>query len=285
MTQGAAPERAGERAVAVTVDVETDWGGRLRPGPGSVQGIERGLPRMLAILDEAGVPATFFICAEVIPYVRDVLRDAVAQGHEIASHSLQHRNLAIVSRDELREEVARSKLVLEDEFGVAVRGFRAPQGRVHPGLFALLSVSGYVYDSSRIGTFFPGRYRYRGVAAPHVLSEGIVEIPVPVLPRLGVPMGLLWLNLLAPRARGWLMRQPSLPDLVILYSHPFDVLEQKEPSSANWPLRLWYMARARQALQTFADFVHSWLSHGGRFVTLGQVAAALVGYGQAGSRC
>lgn len=285
MTGGTAPERTRDRAVAVTVDVETDWGGRLRPGPTSVQGIEQGLPRMLAILNNAGVRATFFICGEVTSYLRDIMRDVVAQGHEIASHSVRHRNLAIVSSDELREEVVRSKLALEDEFGVAIRGFRAPQGRVQPTLFALLAESGYLYDSSRIGKFFPGRYRYRGVATPHMLPEGIVEIPVSVLPGIGVPMGLLWLNLLAAGGWAWSMRHPSLPDVVVLYSHPFDVLEQKEPSLASWPLRLWYMARERRALQTFADFVHYWLSRGGRFVTLGEVASALINRGEAGSRC
>jgi peptidoglycan/xylan/chitin deacetylase (PgdA/CDA1 family) len=259
--------------VAITVDVETDWGGRLRPSRGSLWGIHKGLPRMLNVLNAAGVKVTFFISAEVIPYVRAVFSELVAAGHEIASHGLQHRNLVSLSTEELRHDVVRSKVVLEEVLNVQVRGFRAPQGRVHNDLFSVLAQSGYVYDSSMMGTFFPGRYRNQNLPAHPFWQEGVIEIPGTVLPGLPVPMGLLWLNLLGPRVWQWLLRQPQLPELVSFYSHPFDVLTQKPRSAVNLPLRVWYSTRAGRALETFSMFVNYWKARGARFITLSEACA------------
>ena len=100
---------------------------------------ETGLRNGLAFLAEAGLKATLFAIAEDLyhPRKRALLEEAVAAGHEIASHSVTHRKLAPLSGDEKRREVFESRAMLADTLGVEVAGFRAPFFSVDRALFDL----------------------------------------------------------------------------------------------------------------------------------------------------
>lgn len=71
------------------------------------------------------------------------VREWLAAGHEIGSHSATHRNLKKLSVAEAREEIAGSRKKLEDLFGVAVRHFSYPFGGVNERLAALVAEAGY----------------------------------------------------------------------------------------------------------------------------------------------
>ncbi len=67
----------------------------------------------------------------------------LAAGHRIGSHSLTHANLRRVSPTEAREEIAASKKLLEDTFGVAVTDFCYPYGIYEPRHLELVAEAGY----------------------------------------------------------------------------------------------------------------------------------------------
>jgi len=74
-----------------------------------------------------------------------------AQGHEIASHGYGHRLVYDLTPEQFREDVRRSKAVLEAAAGVQVLGYRAPSySVVERSLWALdvLIEEGYSYDAS-----------------------------------------------------------------------------------------------------------------------------------------
>jgi peptidoglycan/xylan/chitin deacetylase (PgdA/CDA1 family) len=71
------------------------------------------------------------------------IKDWLAAGHEIGSHSLTHRNLKGASAAEAREEIFSSKKMLEDKFGVAVRHFCYPFGGWTPSARDLVVEAGY----------------------------------------------------------------------------------------------------------------------------------------------
>lgn len=277
MIEGAADIQEQKRAVAITVDIETDWGGRLKPGSDSLWGVRKGLPMMIEILSTEGIKCTFFVSAEVVSYIVHELRQLVKAGHEIASHGFCHRSLSYLSKKELHADVLRSKSILEETFDIDVRGFRSPQGRLHEDLFNVLTQSDYVYDSSMLGVFFPGRYNNRSLPSTPFRHEGVIEIPGTVLPWLRIPMGLLWINLLGRNIWQWLLRGRRLPGLINFYSHPFDVLTEKTPFNGNLPLRAWYSIGANRSLDTFRSFIRYMKLRGARFVTLIEVCAEFKG--------
>jgi peptidoglycan/xylan/chitin deacetylase (PgdA/CDA1 family) len=136
-----------------------------------------GLEGALAALREARIVATLFVVAEDVedPAKRSLLRRAVEQGHEIASHSRTHRRLTALARDEKRREIAGSREALRSALGVEVDGFRAPGFRIDRECLELVAEAGYAYDSSLLA----GRSSRR--ALPHRPCAGrtLVELPLP----------------------------------------------------------------------------------------------------------
>ena len=75
---------------------------------------------------------TFFIAPELIGkrgYMSwEQLRKLVFLGMEIGSHGMSHEPLTFVTREQLTDEVARSKQLLEERLGVPIRAIAAPRG-------------------------------------------------------------------------------------------------------------------------------------------------------------
>jgi peptidoglycan/xylan/chitin deacetylase (PgdA/CDA1 family) len=71
------------------------------------------------------------------------IREWLAAGQEIGSHSLTHANLATATEAEAREQIMGSKKKLEDTFGVAVRHFAYPGGKWSAMSLDLVGEAGY----------------------------------------------------------------------------------------------------------------------------------------------
>ena len=71
------------------------------------------------------------------------VREWLAAGHEIGSHSATHRNLRHLSPAQAREEISGSKKALEDRFGLEVRHFSYPYGSFNPAVRDLVVDAGY----------------------------------------------------------------------------------------------------------------------------------------------
>jgi glycosyltransferase involved in cell wall biosynthesis/peptidoglycan/xylan/chitin deacetylase (PgdA/CDA1 family) len=111
-------------------------------------GFEDNYQTALPLLDELGVPATFFLTtgliqrdAGVIERFRALTRFETSYlcesqvvemhraGMEIAAHTHTHRNLGRLPEEDARREISQSKQVLEEMIGAAVRSFAYPFGK------------------------------------------------------------------------------------------------------------------------------------------------------------
>lgn len=133
----------GEQRIALTFD------------DGFVSALREGLP----ILGQHNARAIQFIVAGLIgkqnawdiqkddvaePLMDEAqIKDWLAAGHQIGSHSMTHRNLKKLNAAEAREEIFGSKKLLEDKFGVAVRHFCYPFGGWNPAVRELVIEAGY----------------------------------------------------------------------------------------------------------------------------------------------
>lgn len=107
------------------------------------------LPRLLERFARARVRATFFVVARDAEAHAGVLRRLVAEGHEVASHSLTHPlGLRRLPPGDLERELAGSKRALEQATGGRVAGFRAPNFDVDRAVLRRIEAAGYVYDAS-----------------------------------------------------------------------------------------------------------------------------------------
>lgn len=155
---------------------------------------ERNTDRILALLERKGVKGTFFVLGWIAERSPALVRRIAAAGHEIASHGYFHQVIYDQSPAEFRDETTRSKHLLEDLIGAAVRGYRAASFSItERSLWALdvLIDLGFEYDSS----IFPIRHDRYGIPdaarapGPVVAPSGrsIVEFPMSTALWLGRP--------------------------------------------------------------------------------------------------
>jgi peptidoglycan/xylan/chitin deacetylase (PgdA/CDA1 family)/GNAT superfamily N-acetyltransferase len=103
--------------------------------------VTRALPRVLALLDETGHRATFFVEGLNTELYPEALAEIAGRGHEIAYHGWRHEHWADVDAE--REILHRGI----EAFGRPL-GFRPPGGDVTPDTAALLKELGYAYVSA-----------------------------------------------------------------------------------------------------------------------------------------
>lgn len=143
--------------------------------------VERNTERLLDILGETGARATFFVLGWVAKRHAHLARRIVGEGHELASHGFDHLRADRQTRDEFRNDVRRSKQLLEDIGGVPVCGYRAPTfsiGRGSGWAHAILLEEGYRYSSS----IYPIKHDLYGIPGaprtPFAPLPGMLEIPL-----------------------------------------------------------------------------------------------------------
>lgn len=110
-------------------------------------------PRLLDILRDKQVPATFFVIGERAERYPEIVRRAAEEGHLIGNHTWSHRPLfCFLTPSRLREEIEKGGNTIEKACGYRPRYFRSPVGLRHPLLAAYLRDTGLEYISWRIRT-------------------------------------------------------------------------------------------------------------------------------------
>lgn len=134
--------------------------------------VERSTDRVLELVGEAGVRCTWFVLGWVAEQRPRLVERIAAAGHEIASHGYRHELVYTQSPDAFREDVARSKALLEQLAGAPVRGYRAPTFSITDWSIPILQELGFTYDSSFFPTVAHDRYgRLADVPAHEPISE------------------------------------------------------------------------------------------------------------------
>lgn len=156
--------------------------------------VERNVDRILELMSAAGVRATCFVLGWIAERCPGLVERIAEEGHEIASHGYGHALLGTLSEDEFRDDVARSKNLLEELAGTKVQGYRAPAFSITDWAIPVLAEVGFTYDSSCFPVAAHDRYgRLTGLAADQAVVElraGFHEVCVSCL-KLG-SRGLPW---------------------------------------------------------------------------------------------
>jgi polysaccharide deacetylase family protein (PEP-CTERM system associated) len=124
--------------------------------------VVRNTERILDLLREHKVSATFFVLGWVAERFPDLVRQIHAQGHEVGCHSYWHRLIYRLTSQEFREDTRRAKDAIEGCVGVRVKGYRAPSFSITKNSFWALDILaelGFEYDSS----IFPIRHDFYGI--------------------------------------------------------------------------------------------------------------------------
>ena len=132
-------------------------------------GARVGVPRILDLLQEYRLPATFFVPGLTAERHPDAVEQILAAGHEVGHHSYAH--FSPIDQDEAAER-SDFERALESlaRFGIEPKGFRCPSWEPTWRTPALVAEYGLAYDSSLMDA-----------DSPYLLetsSGDIVELPV-----------------------------------------------------------------------------------------------------------
>jgi polysaccharide deacetylase family protein (PEP-CTERM system associated) len=237
---------------------------------------------LLDRLDELDIKATFFVVGELARSHPRLVRQIAGRGHEVGSHSWDHRRVHQHTPASFREDLRLSRDALQQAAGQPVLGYRAPTFSIvtqNAWAVDVLAEEGFLYDSS----IFPVRHDRYGVPdaprAPFLaggLRGEVLEIP-PLTMRLwrwNLPVaggGYFRLFPLAVMRRALQMNAAGgEPDVAMLYFHPWEF----DPAQARLPLGRWNAFRTYVGVsQSRSRLLH--LIKGRRFVRALEVARRL----------
>ena len=237
---------------AISVDVE-DWlQSTIDPKLPLTDRFPSSTRAVLDAFASRDIRGTFFILGLVAEKAPELVREIHAAGHEVQSHGYGHELVYTISPEAFRQDLDRSKKLLEDLIGARVTGYRAPAFTITlENLWALdvLVECGFEYDSS----VFPlktGRYGIDGAPwYPHRLKTPsgyeLLEVPVASFRCVGrrLPIGGGGYFRLFPYAviRGGLRQLNRAGHGATIYMHPYeyDPFEFRELGyPVSWKMRL-----------------------------------------------
>jgi peptidoglycan/xylan/chitin deacetylase (PgdA/CDA1 family) len=87
-------------------------------------------PRVLKLLAEYGVTATFFVVGRMAERYPDIIKQIAAEGHQLGNHTYSHANLAVLSSQAITEELDRAQEAIDKALGdhYELRLVRPPYG-------------------------------------------------------------------------------------------------------------------------------------------------------------
>ena len=242
--------------------------------------VENNTNRIIEILEELGINATFFVLGWVAEKEPELVRTLNMHGHEIASHGFDHKLSYSLSDHDLQFDIQRSKVILEEIIGKDVTGYRAPNFSVDERLIKILQQLGFRYDSSY--NPFKLNKRYGTLQLPEQsektiskLNNSFYEIPLSTVKLLGqhIPMaGGAYFRLFPSFIFNNLVRKKVKQDgFYNFYLHPWE-FEPEQPRIKNIPLnyRIRHYTGLKKTGKKLEALIKMLKSFGCEFVTLGE---------------
>jgi peptidoglycan/xylan/chitin deacetylase (PgdA/CDA1 family) len=167
-------------AVLLSFDVDNETVQGLRDGTVSVGPLSQGeyghrvaLPRILRLLADEGVPATFFFPAWSLKIAPEQAQLVDASGlHEIAAHGWIHERNATLDGPTERRLLEQAVSTLTEVTGRRPVGYRAPSWNFSPNTLSIVRDLGFLYESSLMADDRPYELLQDGQ------PTGLVELPV-----------------------------------------------------------------------------------------------------------
>ena len=207
--------------------------------------VDKNTNRVLDIFAEHDVKATFFMLGWVADRYPELVKRICEEGHELASHGYSHLRVTSQTRAEFREDIDRTKQLLEDMSGTAVKGYRAPSysiGKANLWAHEEIQEAGYEYSSS----VYPVNHDLYGFPeAPRYMfkcRENLLEIPISTLPvgKHNIPIGGGGYFRLYPYAFSkWAINNVNEKEKrsTLFYFHPWEIDPDQPKQKVGWKSR------------------------------------------------
>src|SRR5215467_805762 len=193
--------------------------------------VERNTMKIADILASRSTKATFFVLGWIAERHPQLVKMLAQSGHEIASHGYGHELVSKQSPAQFREDIRRSKDILENLIGTKVLGYRAPSFSITSWAIEILVEEGFQYDSSinnRFRSSNTGKVSRPSNYYPINTPSGVLlEIAPSTITTLGIQLpvgGGGYFRLLPYSAtRLLLKRLERQGSKLVIYLHPWEL--------------------------------------------------------------
>ncbi len=100
--------------------------------------------RVLDVLKDKQVKATFFCTLDHIEKEKDLISRMIKEGHIVGNHSDTHPSFAEISREQMIKEIENTENYLRENFGYSARYFRFPAGEYTENALDAVKSIGYM---------------------------------------------------------------------------------------------------------------------------------------------
>ena len=108
------------------------------------EGYEAGYTsRILDILKENDVKATFFLTAHYVNTQEELVQRMIDEGHIIGNHTVNHKSMPDLSEEEIKKEVMDLHQVIYEKFNYEMKYIRPPKGEFSQRTLQLTNSLGY----------------------------------------------------------------------------------------------------------------------------------------------
>ncbi len=142
--------------------------------------IHQNMERIFSILDKTNQKATFFCLGWIAETYPEIIKEIVARGYEIGTHTSMHQLIYEQTPKEFAKDLEHSVKTLEDLTGQKVKYFRAPGFSItedNKWAFEIMAAQGIEVDSS----VFPAPRAHGGLPSykqpvPSILKYNGIEL-------------------------------------------------------------------------------------------------------------
>jgi len=218
--------------IAITIDCEQWNSGELRNKKDNENNntnySREGNKRLLKILEKHNIPVTFFVTGFFAEKEKKQIKE-ISKKHEIACHGYSH-----FYRDNilnLKQDIEKSKKILEKITNKKICGFRAPQMQFSKELINILERLNFKYDSSIHAAYLPGFYNNKNINLKPFKINKITEIPASASYFFRIPVNWIFMRNMplsyTIRIVKRLLKNRVVP---VLYFHSWEFFEVKNKS-------------------------------------------------------
>lgn len=101
-------------------------------------------PRILEILAQYNIPATFFMVGQNVLNYPEAARAVIQSGHEVGNHTFSHPHIGNLSEQAIFDEIGKCEDALEELCEYRPHLLRTPQGALTPSLERCLLDDDYI---------------------------------------------------------------------------------------------------------------------------------------------
>ncbi len=212
--------------------------------------------RVLNMLDELNIKATFFVVADVVEHYPGLVEEIADRGHEIGCHGLHHAckihpktKKPLMSTEEFEKRTLKARRILEKASGKEVIGYRSPNAFIGGWMLDSLKKLGFEYDSSvsknslynktdsQLTNVTTVPYHPKNDCLDAEINDpknkGLLEIPWPYFDFMGFKFPTAGGPMLRFLGSGYIMlglKQSLKRSSTVFYFHPIDISNEKFPN-------------------------------------------------------